>query len=496
MKGTIRSWTKSTIKKKLLISFSFLICLMVILSYFPLYYTSTAINQYNGMLQELLFLNNLSQKVSQTADLLERYLFDRSPQALSQYEQNKKQLLTEKEQVHPLLEEQESRLLQRNIIHMIESFLQEADRAIELSLDRDQAYYEHYTEAKKISGFIEDQFKKFISLQLTNSQAVYRQFESQVQVLRRLTNTIIISVALFSITFGIWFANGISRPVTRLVSAAEEISRGNFDLEKIEVRANDEVSILAGAFNNMTENIRRLIGEISRKADLEAKLQEEEMKNLQMSNLLKEAEVKALQSQIKPHFLFNTLNVIAKTAMLEGAEKTCVLIESLAHLFRYNLGKIDKAVPLGEALSTVKEYIRIQQARFGDRVLFNVEADDEALLVPIPYMSLQPLVENAFIHGIEDSETGGEINIIVRKTGDMVQVRIVDNGAGIPPDRLAKIFEEDGGEKPVSGHSTGLGLKNVLRRLQLFYGRDDVMNIQSQAGKGTEVTLTLPAREG
>jgi sensor histidine kinase YesM len=219
--------------------------------------------------------------------------------------------------------------------------------------------------------------------------------------------------------------------------------------------------------------------------------------------LVKELEIKALQSQINPHFLFNTLNVVSKLALLEGADRTSDLAVSVSNLLRYNLRKLDTPVTLRDEVEHAYEYFAIQQARFRDRVAFETDIDDAALELPIPCLTLQPILENAFVHGIERMESGARIGLRIQRDGDWVVVAVSDNGAGMNEETQHRLlafqsgFAEDGGDGGGSdsgsrGQSTGLGTRNVYRRLQLFYGMDDLVTIASEAGNGTTVTIRAP----
>ncbi|MNV65596.1 Sensor histidine kinase YpdA [compost metagenome] len=213
-----------------------------------------------------------------------------------------------------------------------------------------------------------------------------------------------------------------------------------------------------------------------------------------MQRLVKELELQALQSQINPHFLFNTLNVLSRLALLEGADKTSDLIISMSNLLRYSLQRLDTPVTLQEEITHIKEYAAIQQARFRERIRFELDADPAVLQVEIPALTLQPLVENAYHHGVANMESGAVISLKVLKAETGVLIEISDNGAGIPEETLQAIMRLEASSD--SGKSTGLGTRNVLKRLQLFYGEDDLVQIRSGLGQGTTITIRIPAKEG
>ncbi|HZG74227.1 MAG TPA: sensor histidine kinase, partial [Paenibacillus sp.] len=251
---------------------------------------------------------------------------------------------------------------------------------------------------------------------------------------------------------------------------------------------NDEMSFLARMFDRMRVNINNLIVEIQEKAQLEKELQQNKL-------LLQESQLRSLQSQINPHFLFNTLDTMSKKAYLEGAEETSDLLVNVANLLRYNLKRLDRSVTLYDEIKVLRQYIEIQQARFSERLRFESDIDESCLYVQLPGLTLQPIVENAVIHAVEPREEGGAIRFRVVDGPERVTVEIEDDGPGIAEATVRGILEGEAVE--TGSHSTGLGFSNVLKRLQLFYGIDDVLEIESGSARaGTKVVLKLPKVRG
>jgi len=214
---------------------------------------------------------------------------------------------------------------------------------------------------------------------------------------------------------------------------------------------------------------------------------------------LKEAELKFLQSQINPHFLFNTLNAAAQLAAIEGADKSSEFIVSISNLFRYNLKNIDELTTLEDEIQYVKYYMQILKTRFGSRIDFYTDIDETTFDIMIPRIVIQPIVENAFIHGLQNLERHGEIHLNVRREGDYIMVEVIDNGIGMDSDCIEEIlrFEEDGSK--YRNRLTGIGMSNVLYRLQLFFNIEDprkLLSIESEIDHGTKVTLKLPIMKG
>ncbi|MCQ6268827.1 PocR ligand-binding domain-containing protein [Fictibacillus sp. WQ 8-8] len=225
------------------------------------------------------------------------------------------------------------------------------------------------------------------------------------------------------------------------------------------------------------------------------KLMEEMETRSTLENLLQEAQLKVLQSQINPHFLFNTLNTISRLAYLENAEQTQNVTYSLAKIMRYSLRNIDQLVTLREELDYMKNYINIQQSRFRNRIKYEeiVEVDAKALKMPI--LSIQPIIENAIIHGFEPQNSTVVIKIHIFLKNDNVVLEISDTGVGMTKEAISSIFSHSSVKK--SSHTTGIGMNNVQKRIQHYFGEEyGITAIKSQPGIGTTVRMVIPKSGG
>ena len=216
-----------------------------------------------------------------------------------------------------------------------------------------------------------------------------------------------------------------------------------------------------------------------------------------MKNHLKEAQLKYLQSQINPHFLFNSLNAGAQLAMLEDAEKTCIFVEKMADFFRYNVKKGLEDASLEEELAAVENYIYILNVRFAGEIHFTRQADEGIMDCRVPSMILQPLVENAVNHGIRNIDWEGRIHLEIVGKEDRIFIRIRDNGKGMSQERIQEVLSGHAGDGEEQSDSTGVGMNNVISRLELYYNQKNLVEIYSEGeNKGTEVILKLPKTGG
>jgi two-component system, LytTR family, sensor histidine kinase LytS len=207
--------------------------------------------------------------------------------------------------------------------------------------------------------------------------------------------------------------------------------------------------------------------------------------------LAREAEIKALQAQISPHFLFNSLNTILSLVRIDPAKARKLLV-SLSHFLRQNLSVTTQSITtLEQELKHVKAYLAIEEARFVDKLKVIYEIDDEALFHTIPPLTLQPIVENAIKHGMKDKDSNCMVKISIHKQNKRTFVLVEDNGIGMSKERSAEICKT-----PIQSETgTGLALYNVNRRLTIMYGDAAALQIKSELDKGTEIAFSVPSTE-
>jgi len=282
------------------------------------------------------------------------------------------------------------------------------------------------------------------------------------------------------------------QPINILTKLANEISHGEFEFKKNEFSLHGELKILSDTLYRIGDQIKEYVEEIRKKAEIEKQLQIKEKENYKIKALLQEAELKRLQAQINPHFLFNTLSTLHHTAFLECANETCEMVSAISKILRYNLRNSNAVSILKDEIENIKYYFYIQEKRFGHRVKTHFEIDEDLLDTPIPSMTIQPIVENSFIHGLEKNENQGEISLKVYKEANTVIIEVRDNGVGIKEDRLSHIKKVIECDLEYSGHTSNLGINNVVKRLQTFYNTKNVFSIESVPYKETIIKLFLP----
>ncbi|MFZ5967690.1 MAG: sensor histidine kinase [Bacillota bacterium] len=259
-------------------------------------------------------------------------------------------------------------------------------------------------------------------------------------------------------------------PYNKLVAAADMMYViSNYIVEK-------------GLINLIQEELNKKNLELVKEMELRSELEKS----------LKDSEIKSLQSQMNPHFLFNVLNTIARLALIENAPTTQEIVFSFSELLRYTLKKnASHHVYLKDEIQYIENYLKIQSIRLGDTLTYRIDMEEELKDIMIPFMILQPLVENAINHGIEKKKQGGIIEVLAYKLNDQAVIKIKDNGVGMSKERLSTIWNENKRSKR-TGASTGIGVNNVKKRLTYYFGNEFTFDIYSHVNEGTTVKIQLP----
>ena len=292
------------------------------------------------------------------------------------------------------------------------------------------------------------------------------------------------------------YGRSILRPIHTLMENARRIQKGDFHLEPIG-EASAELVVMADTFAEMASQVEQNMGVLKQNAQLEQRLLRQESERLAMQNLVTRAELRSLQAQINPHFLFNTLSMISKSAYLNHDATTSELIDRLAEFLRYALDKSSTTSTLRGEINSIQNYLFIQKKRFGGRLDFVVDVPEEIPNLRMPAIVLQPLVENAIKHGIGPLTDAAVISLKIRLREGRVRIQIEDNGIGMSADRLEELQSclKLGLDSSGDSQNAGIGLTNVYRRLKIYFGGDLQFTIESEEHCGTLITIGLPLEE-
>lgn len=351
--------------------------------------------------------------------------------------------------------------------------------------------YDALYEARRISAYIKEYCDLLLETYIQKGYDHYNALEkaqNSALVMEAAALLLLVMGAVLGIrTLHFNFA----RPLACLYDASVQVSEGNFDVTVSEDCGDETMRSLARTYNTMTMSIQRMVEDLNWAQKVKTELLNEQLKNTEYQRLLEQASFLALQSQVNPHFMFNTLNSISRTIMLGRSDDAVSMIDALAVLLRYNLADASVPATLAEELEVIRQYMTIQQCRFPDRIHAEYKYDPAlAHAVQIPRFTLQPIVENAVIHGLEPKLGPGTLHIEARRCEDICEIDIWDDGVGMSKETLEAVLS--GTHRGRKGHTNSIGVNNTKKRIQMFTHRDDCFDMQSEPGKGMLVRLRLP----
>ncbi len=348
-----------------------------------------------------------------------------------------------------------NRTVQPKWLEKIETTFQNGERSF--ILEWDQETYDVFGQYNGLTGW------------KTYSVVAVQDIFPQAAQLRG-TIAMIVMLAVFAGLVAVTVLScSITAPIRELSNAMKQVEQENFDIE-IQSRRKDEIGHLITSFHYMVGKIRQLICEVYQK-----KIEQ------------KNAEIRALQAQINPHFLYNTLDSINWMLIERDEQDISDVVISLGEILRYAVGGQNHLVPLGSEARYIESYLFIQKNRLEDRLNYQWELAEDTLDVLVPRLIMQPIVENAVIHGIEPLKKGGVILMKAWIEKEMLLIRVTDNGRGMNQEELEALREKISGTDEIEN----IGMRNIQRRMELTYGQEQAMEIESVQGEGTTITLRM-----
>lgn len=324
-----------------------------------------------------------------------------------------------------------------------------------------------------LTELIQDDIQYYIYYQTRSMNSLKLQLNSQVEQFLIVFGVMLAVILMLVVLISAQTVSGIVRPIERLRQVTGSVARGDFGA-RAQTAGPAEIAELSGSVNDMTVHLEAMVN----------KIKEDESK-------MRHAELRLLQEQINPHFLYNTLDTIVWLIESNSVDEAVDMVVSLSQFFRLVLSHGAEYISIREEEQHIRNYLKIQQARYHDILDYEIDIDPAIYSYRILKLTLQPLVENALYHGIKYKRAMGKITI----TGNMQEKRIVlivqDNGVGMDPDELAHLRREI--ERPCKDTEGGFGLANVNERIRMYFGDYYGMQIDSVQGQGTTVTVTIPA---
>lgn len=376
-----------------------------------------------------------------------------------------------------------------SIRNSYEEYKQQRDKVLSMR-SNETGYIQEVYKTYKMQAYLQDYAARLMKEVLSGGNIYY---EKRVAFLKRLPYVVCIS-ALFALALFFYLTRMLTKDIilvlSDLVTASKGIEKNDFSVRDVIWDGKDEVGQLVYAFNKMKHSTQDYVHTLVEKREVEEKLHLQELNQAKLEQRFSEAQLQLIKSQLNPHFLFNTLNMIYRMTQIEEAPISQEMLRVLSNLLRYSLRTTDPFAPLNQELKIIEDYMYIQEKRFGERVSWNIDCDVQSQLIEVPVFLLQPLVENAIIHGISMKEEGGRIEICIRQSLDQLSIEVTNTGLGMKPERL----EEIRSAIKQKGKGIGIGLGNIYRRISAYYEHGEVQ-IDSQENEGTRIQIILGRRK-
>ena len=436
-------------------------------------------------------LTELAESLESVQTGMYNYLTVKTSDSLESYYRNEEQYKKLLEQLNDRPMDNPVKLLEKNIRKMSETYLEYTAETVLAKRGRNvEKYKTSYAEALQMYRYLNSCISDLNVLQFKNNSSSYRTLQNSIRYIEVGSLVMLVLMMGVCILMLFYMVRGVVAPLTGLAATANLVGQANFNVKMPQTDAQDEVGVVTRAFNTMVSSLEEYMKLTKENMEKEQAMVERE---LLMEAHLKEAQLKYLQSQINPHFLFNSLNAGAQLAMMEDAEKTSIFVEKMADFFRYNVKKGEEDATLEEELEAVDNYIYILNVRFAGDIHFSKKVECDVENVRVPSMILQPVVENAVNHGIRNIDWEGHIELSVERWKDHIEISVRDNGQGMTKEQIEKVLSKKIHNSSSEGDSTGIGMNNVISRLELYYEQDGLMEIYSEGeGMGTEVVINIP----
>ena len=324
-----------------------------------------------------------------------------------------------------------------------------------------------------MTELVQDNIQSYIYYQTKSIEHLTQQLNDRVHTFTLFCGGLLALLVVMVIVLTMMIVAGIIKPIQELSQVTRQISQGDFSA-RARTDTHDEVAQLADSVNSMTESLEELVG----------KIKEDERK-------MRHADLRLLQEQINPHFLYNTLDTIVWLIEGHASDKAVNMVVSLSEFFRLVLSKGREYITIQEEEMHIKSYLEIQQVRYRDILEYRIDIAPELYRYKILKLTLQPLVENSLYHGIKYKRAKGVIVVTGKLQGDTVVFQVQDNGVGMEKEELDNLCSEI--VKPCQDTGKGFGLANVNERIRMNFGSEFGMKIESAPGAGTCVEVVIPA---
>ena len=372
--------------------------------------------------------------------------------------------------------ESESKLWLESLLRNIDTLEKRVDDIVD-SISAGGRYNENIEKLDNniyiLTELIQDDIQYYIYYQTRYMDKVTDTLQDQIGRFMVVCSVLIGVLIIVVAVSAVMIVSGIIQPISQLNQATEKIAQGDFNA-RAQADSDDEVAELAVSFNKMAGSMQSLID----------KVKEDERK-------MRKADLRLLQEQIQPHFLYNTLDTIVWLIESNEPDEAVTMVVTLSDFFREILSKGKEFISIKEEEKHISSYLQIQEMRYRDILEYDIQLDQVIYKYQILKLTHQPVVENALYHGIKYKRAKGCIHIHGEKEGDIIRLTVRDDGVGMDEEELEQLRQQI--EKPCQETEKGFGLANVNERIHMYFGPEYGMKIQSQKGKGTTVEIVIPA---
>ncbi|MGD1822009.1 MAG: sensor histidine kinase [Pleomorphochaeta sp.] len=465
----------------------FTVVIIFLIALFLFNYIYNILDEEQQSSKENLIVHNIITEIEQCSTLLEEYRISKIPE-------RQKELLLKQETILLNIESEINSLsmlykdspnryfLNNGIINgktTINELLSKLDTD---SINDDESFYKVYYRISNTYDYLNKYLtNQYLLVMVKDNVEIMEQREQQLLRLRISSIILFLILLLGYIITTSRTTKKMLTPIDEMVQTAKSIAEGDFNSKQRVTEGPQELVFLADSINNMKISLQDRMKLIEENSLLEKEIHKKEIEQLNIQKELEKAKFNSLQSQINPHFLFNTLNIIQLTALFENASKTGKLIENLSCIFRYSL-EHQEEITIKEELDFTEQYLKIQQARFKERLQYSISCGELCKNILIPPLIIQPLVENSIIHGIEPKEKGGRVDIEAFKNKNEIVINISDTGIGIEKNKTFNNFK---------GHN--IGINNIKKRLIIYFENKASINFSKlNENGGCKVEIKLP----
>jgi sensor histidine kinase YesM len=479
------------LKQRILLIFSLIMMITVLMSLWSFYTAVSLGRRVENQYRTELFVEQLRAELSRTKEALDLFLMTQRQAAADEAERSLAALEGMTAERRRITRSREQ-LMVKDICFLVDQYRAHIGGSLEGRRLRDSlGYSESYAAAVTTAAYIDMYIDKVLLSNLKNRADAYRSFSAWYQRILTYNTLLMLCALVLTVLLLLLFTDRLTRPMVRLAHLADEISRGNFATEDVEVGGQDEIGKTARAFNAMKNSIGEYVRKLQEKAEVERRLSEQRVENLEMQHLLKNVEIESLRSHMNPHFLFNTLNTGLQLAIVEDAERTAEFMENLSRLFRHNVRRMRGENRVRDEVEGLRYYAELLAVRFEERYRIDLRIDESLMEMRFPPLIFQPLVENSIIHGYREEEPAGRVLVYGEHREEEAYFTVEDNGSGIPEEVIRQVLMPISYSQEDFSAGSGLGLRSVVLRLRLFFEEEGIVTIRN-TGAGAHIEIRIP----